>query len=181
MMITLSWNFFLGVSLINQEESADTKQEWLKLRVIDRSDCAIFRGGRAREATLKGQTHFMDTACSQQTTESRLLRSIQLAERTTSDINGNKTMHESRYVAKQLPLCLFWGPTVSGVSVYVCRGGHLNVNLWGNGFFSAGLPNSNMCHFVKRTNEEAPDRSSPPPPTHSVHLQQWLPSVTCYF
>lgn len=45
MMIILSWNFSLGISFINQKRKPDKKQEkhtqWLKLRIIYRSDCAI--------------------------------------------------------------------------------------------------------------------------------------------
>lgn len=49
--------------------------------------------------------------------------------------------------------------------------------------FLSRIANSNMCHFAKRTAMAAEDTISRGlfNPSDSVRLQQWLPSVTCYF
>lgn len=159
----LSW-YFSHKSRRKPWHKARKRSERLKLRIIYRSDCAIcvwpFWKGTC-DTTLKGRTHFMDTACFQQTSWSCLLRSIQL----TDNKKVNKNIHESRFVLKHQKLyetfvlhperSSFAFVFSQAYSVKSSGGGA--VGMWGTWTliceviaFLCRIANSNICH-LKRT------------------------------
>lgn len=165
MMIILSRNFSLFISLVNQDKGRRTNgrrpSEWMKLKVA-RSGLIV--QSVAERSTLKGRTHTSGT-CSPQTCAPCLLRSIQLSWK------KKKGSLITRKVNKKQP----WKPICTETSApffvfseaYALESGGSGSGCGGTGMliceimaFLGRIANCNMCHFVKRTAVVAADTVS---------------------
>lgn len=145
MMIILSWNFSLGISFINQKRKPDKKQEkhtqWLKLRIIYRSDCAIgellwkdiwyhFKGPDTLHGHGLLSTHLRVVCLSQFSSYTHSLitwKKKRTNSKTTPKANlcSNISTVFTSLGEKQLLLCLFWSPQCQkqwGVFEQGCKG-----------------------------------------------------------
>lgn len=185
MMIILSWNFSPGISFINQKRKPDKKQEkhtqWLKLRIIYRSDCAIgellwkdiwyhFKGPDTLHGHGLLSTHLRVVCLSQ---FSSYTHSLITWKKKTNKLKNNT---ESKFVLKYFDCFYFTrGEAASPLSflkptVSEAVGGfRAGMQGWGGWWgtwmliceviaFLCRIANSNICQFVKRADSRGHQR-----------------------
>lgn len=155
MMIILSRNFSLCISLVNRDKGCHTNgrrpSEWLKLKV---ARTGLIVQSVAKRSSLKGRTHFRNVFSTDLCTPSAPVYSALVKKKkgiTNHKKGEQKTaMKADLYWNISSLLCLFRG--------LLAGEGWIRLWMWGTGMliceimaFLGRIANSNMCHFVKRT------------------------------